>query len=45
LGAAILIGTTLVHFLFVAFADGLPRIMGWFLLVAYGVFVYMGIAG
>jgi len=44
LSTAIIIGTTLVHFLFVAFAGGLPRMMGWLLLVAYGVFVYIGIA-
>ena len=43
LGTAIIIGTTLVHFLFVAFAGGLPRTMGWLLAVAYGVFVYIGI--
>jgi len=44
LGIAIIIGTTLMHFLFVACAGRLPRMIGWLLLVAYGVFVYIGIA-
>lgn len=43
LGMAIIVGTTMVHFLFVAFAGGLPRMMGWLLAVAYGIFVYIGI--
>ena len=43
LGITIIIATTLVHFLFVAFAGGLPRLIGWLLAAAYVVFVYIGI--
>src|ERR1051325_1120297 len=42
-GAAILMIAALVHFLFVAIFGRLPRIMGWALLVAYGVFLYKGL--
>ena len=42
-GVLILVGATLVHFLFVALFGQLPRFMGWILTAAYGVFLYQGL--
>ena len=42
-GVLLLIGATLVHFLFVAFFGRLPRFMGWVLTAAYGAFLYVGL--
>jgi Ca2+/Na+ antiporter len=44
-GLVILLGATLVHFLFLALLGQLPRVMGWALLAAYGLFVYLGLPG
>ena len=41
----ILLGATLVHFLFIAIFGQLPRFVGWVLLAAYGVFLYKGLLG
>ena len=43
LGIFILVGATLVHFLCVAIFGHLPRIVGVFLVAAYGVFLYKGL--
>jgi cation:H+ antiporter len=43
-GVLILVGATLVHFLFVTLSGRLPRAMGWVLLAAYGLFLYEGLA-
>lgn len=42
-GVVILIGATVVHFLFVAVLGRLPRFMGWVLLAGYGAFLYRGL--
>ena len=42
-GVLILLGAALVHFFFVAFFGRLPRVMGWMLIAAYGVFLYKGL--
>jgi len=42
-GMAILVGSALAHFAFVALLGYLPRFMGWVLVAAYGVFVYKGL--
>ena len=42
-GALILLGAALIHFFFVALFGRLPRIMGWVLTAAYGVFLYKGL--
>ncbi len=42
-GVLILLGAALVHFFFVAFFGRLPRVMGWMLTAAYGVFLYKGL--
>jgi cation:H+ antiporter len=39
----ILLGATLAHFFFVAALGQLPRMMGWLLVAAYGVFLYRGL--
>ncbi len=44
-GLAILVGAAVIHALCVAFADGLPRWMGWPLLGAYAWFVGNGLLG
>jgi cation:H+ antiporter len=41
----ILLGTTLLHFFCVALFGQLPRVIGWVLLTAYGVFLYKGVLG
>jgi len=41
----ILLGATALHFLVVATTGRLPRWAGWLLMVAYGWFVYAGLAG
>ena len=43
MGMCILLGATLVHFLCVALFGQLPRIVGWILVSAYGVFLYKGL--
>jgi len=42
-GAAILMAAAIVHFIVVAIFGRLPRLMGWVLLIAYGVFLYKGL--
>lgn len=42
IGVALLVGAAAVHFLCVALFGSLPRLMGWALVAAYGVFVYKG---
>jgi cation:H+ antiporter len=42
-GVVVLLGAALVHFAFVAALGRLPRSIGWLLVGAYGVFVYLGI--
>jgi len=42
-GVMILIGASLLHFLFVAGFGRLPRFMGWALLAGYGWFLYRGL--
>ena len=44
-GIGILIGAAVVHALCVAFADGLPRWMGWPLLAGYAWFLSAGLIG
>jgi cation:H+ antiporter len=44
-GMFILLGATLVHFLCVAIFGQLPRLVGWLLVAAYGVFLYKGLLG
>ena len=41
----ILLGATLVHFFCVALFGQLPRVIGWVLVAAYGVFLYKGLLG
>jgi len=43
LGMLLLIGATLVHFLFVALSGKLPRFMGLVLTASYGYFIYQGL--
>ena len=45
LGMLILLGATLVHLFFVAVFGRLPRLVGWLLVAAYGLFPVEGIAG
>lgn len=42
-GIGILVGATLVHFFCVAVFGQLPRLVGWVLVAAYGVFLYKGL--
>jgi len=42
-GAGILAGAALLHFCFVAWLGGLPRWMGWLLVLGYGIFVALGL--
>jgi cation:H+ antiporter len=42
-GVVILVTAALVHLLFVAVFGRLPRVMGWVLVVLYGVFLYAGL--
>lgn len=44
-GVLVLLGATLVHFVFVALFGGLPRFMGIVLTAAYGYFIYAGLIG
>jgi cation:H+ antiporter len=39
----ILLGATLLHFVFVALFGQLPRAVGWLLIAAYAVFLYKGL--
>jgi cation:H+ antiporter len=43
IGMFILLGATLVHFLFVALFGQLPRFIGWVLVAAYGYFLWKGL--
>jgi len=45
MGMMILLGATLVHFLFVAIFGQLPRFAGWLLVAAYGFFLWKGLLG
>lgn len=45
LGMFILIGATIMHFLFVAILGRLPKIAGWLLIGAYGFFLWKGLLG
>ena len=42
-GMFVLIGATVFHLLCVAIFSGLPRLMGWILVAAYGAFLYQGL--
>ena len=42
-GVLILICAAAIHFVFVAIYGRLPRVMGWILTAAYGVFLYKGL--
>jgi cation:H+ antiporter len=42
-GVLVLGGATIAHIVFVTLLGGLPRIMGWVLVLAYGYFVYVGV--
>jgi cation:H+ antiporter len=42
LGVLIILGASVLHFLFIAFWGGLPRFMGWVFAAGYAVFVYKG---
>jgi len=42
-GLFILLGAAVFHFLVIALFGRLPRLMGWILIVAYGVFLYKGL--
>ena len=44
-GMVILIGTTLLHFIFVALFGQLPKFVGWILIGAYGIFLWKGLLG
>jgi hypothetical protein len=43
IGVLILIGATLVHFVFVALFGQLPRFMGWVLTAVYILFLITGL--
>jgi cation:H+ antiporter len=43
-GVLILGGATLVHLIFIGIWGRLPRIIGWLLTAAYGVFLYKGLS-
>jgi cation:H+ antiporter len=43
LGMLLLMGATLVHFLFVALFGQMPRFMGLVLTASYGYFIYQGL--
>jgi cation:H+ antiporter len=45
MGMMILLGATLVHFLFVAIFGQLPKFAGWILVAAYGIFLWKGLLG
>ncbi|HZF02026.1 MAG TPA: sodium:calcium symporter [Methylomirabilota bacterium] len=45
IGMLILVGATLLHFLFVALFGQLPKFAGWILVAAYGVFLWKGLLG
>jgi cation:H+ antiporter len=42
-GITLLLGTTLFHFLVLAFLGRLPRLLGLLLVAAYGLFLYLGL--
>ncbi|MBU6411608.1 MAG: sodium:calcium symporter [Verrucomicrobiota bacterium] len=44
-GMLLLLGATLAHFFFVAVFGQLPRVAGWLLVAAYGVFLWRGLLG
>lgn len=43
-GMAILLAAGALHFLLIAFLGRLPRLFGWALVAAYGIFLYSGLA-
>jgi len=45
MGMMILVGATLLHFLFVAIFGQLPKFAGWILVAAYGFFLWKGLLG
>ena len=45
IGMLILLGSTLVHFFFVALFGQLPKFAGWILVTAYGIFLWKGLLG
>jgi cation:H+ antiporter len=44
-GLLLLVAASVLHFVFVAVFGGLPRVVGWILTAAYGVFLYTGLSG
>ncbi|MBE0540088.1 MAG: sodium:calcium symporter [Verrucomicrobia bacterium] len=42
-GMFVLAGATAVHFVCVMVFGGLPRVMGWVMMAAYGYFIYQGL--
>jgi cation:H+ antiporter len=44
-GMWILLGSTLLHFLFILFFGQLPKFFGWILVAAYGFFLWKGLLG
>ncbi|HEY3930979.1 MAG TPA: sodium:calcium symporter [Verrucomicrobiae bacterium] len=44
-GMLILLGSTLLHFFFVAMFGQLPKFVGWILVAAYGIFLWKGLSG
>jgi cation:H+ antiporter len=44
-GMFILLGATLLHFLFIAIFGQLPKFVGWILVAAYGIFLWKGLLG
>jgi len=45
IGMMILLGATMLHFLFVTIFGQLPKFAGWILLAAYGFFLWKGLLG
>jgi len=43
LGVWLLVGAATLHFVFVSFFGNLPRVIGWLLVGAYGVFLWKGL--
>jgi len=45
IGMLVLLGATLVHFVFIALFGRLPRFIGGVLVAAYGYFLWKGLLG
>ncbi len=43
LGVWLLVGAAALHFIFVSVFGSLPRVIGWLLVAAYGVFIWKGL--